>query len=224
MNNCNLLTHFQATLNRFSKLKISCCNSKALEVLDTLGEDHDLILHQTKDQITKENEAINAEKRHTCNVEDITSSKFKSPGSSSSSCQGCQELKQERASSHPGFVIAFDNIDIHLQRKDMTMSAQNRDVHWVNHKMVINRVTNNHLDNINPKANLLDVPNIKFLPDSKDHNRQRLNYIYLVSRILVNYFEVFAPLKDVCTFHISHKYSKEMAQKSVKVIILNNIN
>ena len=55
-------------------------------------------------------------------------------------CNGCKELNLQRKSSHPGFVVAFDNIDLLLQRKDMTMSAQNQDVHWVNHEMVINSI------------------------------------------------------------------------------------
>ena len=50
------------------KLKITCCKPKALQVLDTLGENHDLILHQTRDKSTKENQLINADKQHTCNV------------------------------------------------------------------------------------------------------------------------------------------------------------
>ena len=32
----------------------------------------------------------------------------------------------------------------------MTMSSQNSDFHWVNHKMVKNRVIGNHLDSTKP--------------------------------------------------------------------------
>ena len=70
----------------------------------------------------------------------------------------------------------------------MTMSAQNRDIHWVNHEMVQNRISGNHLDSQEPKAHIGDVPNIKFLPDIHDQSRQRLNYVILVSRIY--YFTV----------------------------------
>ena len=37
-----------------------------------------------------------------------------------------------------------------ISRKNMTMSKQNRDVHWVNHKMFINRVSGNDLPNDGP--------------------------------------------------------------------------
>ena len=69
----------------------------------------------------------------------------------------------------------------------------------------------------NPKAPIEDVPNITFLPDVDDHNTQRLNYIILISRILVSYFDCFAPFQDVCVYNIPHKYSMEQATKSVKV-------
>ena len=45
----------------------------------------------------------------------------------------------------------------------------------------------------------------------------RHNYIVLVSRIIVEHLECFSFLKDVCIFHIPHKYSKEMAKKSETV-------
>ena len=47
---------------------------------------------------------------------------------------------ESEKSSHPGFVISFDNLDIQLQRKNMSMESQNRDYHWVNHQMLENRV------------------------------------------------------------------------------------
>ena len=37
----------------------------------------------------------------------------------------------------------------------MTMSSQNSDFHWVNHKMVKNRVIGNHLDSTKPAANII---------------------------------------------------------------------
>lgn len=119
---------------------------------------------------------------------------------------------------HPGFVISFDNIDIQLQRKNMTMHSQNQDFHWVNHQMVENRVSGVHLDSLQPKANLQDVSNLKFIPSIKDQQQQRTNYIILTSRILVQYFKVLEPLKEACIQHIPHKYMAEMSQKSKKVI------
>ena len=90
----------------------------------------------------------------------------------------------------------------------ITAKASYNTYHWVNHKIVINRVSG-----IN-----LAVPNITFLPSVKDQQLQRLNYIVLVSRILVDHLKCFGMLKDVCVRHIPHKYSKEMATKSDDII------
>ena len=47
------------------------------------------------------------------------------------------------------------------------MLQQNWDVHWVNHSMVENRVTGNHLLTAREK-DILDTPNIQFLPGVED--------------------------------------------------------
>ena len=68
------------------------------------------------------------------------------------------------------------------------------------------------------QPDLLDVPNVTFLPSPGEMQEQRLDYIILVSRILVDHFSVLDPFKDVAVQHMPHKYMKEMSQKSVKVI------
>ncbi len=120
-------------------------------------------------------------------------------------------------SCHAGYAIVFDNIDLEIKRKDMTMANQNRDEHWVNHKIVFNRVSGNQLESEPPRQEITKVPNIKFLPSAKDYKQQRHNYIVLVSRILVRYFSSFSPLKEACIQHIKHKYVKEMTEKFEKV-------
>ena len=127
-----------------------------------------------------------------------------------------KELRELQKSCHPGFVITFYNIDFHFSRRNMSMSEQNRDVHWVNHSMVENRVSGNHLLTAR-KKDILDIPNIQFLPSVEDQRRQRMNYIILASRILVDYFDSLNVFKDVCVRHIPHKYSQEMSVKSRKV-------
>ena len=179
-----------------------------MRTLDTLGENHDSYLKQTRERITKENEDLHLLKeeikRSTCNCSEELSVLRK------------QAFELEK-STHPGFVISFDNLDIQLQRKNMSMESQNRDYHWVNYQMIENRVSGAHLKSKGPQANLEEVSNLKFFPTLDDQQRQRSNYIILTSRILVNYFDLLAPLKDACILHIPHKYTNEMAQKSKKV-------
>lgn len=97
------------------------------------------------------------------------------------------------------------------------MQSQNHDYHWVNHRMVENRVSGAHLNLKIPKASLQQISNLKFLLTLEDQQRQRSDYIILVGRILVDYFNTLAPLKDACIYHIPLKYINELAQKSKKV-------
>jgi len=39
------------------------------------------------------------------------------------------------------FKIVLDNIDLRIATRDMTSDRQNKDIHWVNHSAVKNRVT-----------------------------------------------------------------------------------
>ena len=98
------------------------------------------------------------------------------------------------------------------------MSSQNSDLHWVNRKMVKNGVSGNNLDSTKPAADIMNVKDLKYLPNLADNERERMDYIILTSRILTEYFDVLKPLEDVCVMHIPHKYSKELSKKSEKII------
>lgn len=69
-----------------------------------------------------------------------------------------------------------------------------------------------------PKTDLQTVSNMTFLPSASDQPRQRYNYIVLISRILVEYFDSLQPLNNACIQHMPHKYTEEMSKKSLKVI------
>ena len=88
----------------------------------------------------------------------------------------------------------------------MSMESQNRDFHWVNPQMVENRVSGALSDAKQQTADLNDIPNLKFLRNVEDQQRQRLNFIILTSRILVDYFSVLEPLKDVCIQHTPQEH------------------
>lgn len=118
---------------------------------------------------------------------------------------------------HPGNGYGFDNLDLIIKRRNLTKTDNNYDHHWVNHKLIENRVGGNHLTSERPIADILEVPNIKFLPSLEDNEKQRMEYTILTSRIICNYFDLLAPLREVCIQHIPHKYTKEMSQPSKKV-------
>ena len=199
-------------------MHLSCCNTSILAKLDSLGKDFDADLLAARDTIQKEN----------CDIQHLKDV-IKSAHSCSDECsEGCeqaegalstktkQELKKKEADRHPGFSVAFDNIDMQVKAKNMTTANQNKDVHWINHRMLMNRVSGNSCSSTGQK-DLSKISNLKLLPSHNDVKKQRFNYIILISRILVEHFDAFHPLKDVCIYHIPHVYSGEMRAKSTKV-------
>ena len=184
--------------------------------METLGESHDACLQDVRNRISSEVVLLESKHKEVLHLKAQLLKNEDRERLSAEYLNATKELKELQKSCHPGFAIPFDNIDFHLSRRNMSMSEQNRDVHWVNHSMVENRVSANHLSTAREK-DILDIPNIKFLPSVDDQRRQRMNYIVLVSRILVDYFDAFDVFKDVCLRHIPHKYSQEMSVKSRKV-------
>ena len=205
----------QASLCRLNKLKFTNFNQQTLRSFNTLGENHDSYLINVRDRITKENAELNLLHDKIKSLNDLHTTRTYNQELSSLREQAFELEK----SAHPGFVISFDNLDIQLERKNKSMKSQNHDYHWINHQMIDNRVSGAHLKSKGPKASLQEVPNHKFLPTTEDQKQQRFNYIILTARILVNYFDALSPLKDACILHIPHKYTKEMAQKSKKVVL-----
>ena len=193
-------------------------NSNILKKLDTLGKDHDAHLTETKQRITKENNIL-MDAKEKC---DSVANKHSTHAACSGSCQEevdavGKEVNELKKACHPGFVISFDNIDVHVQRRNMTMDSQNRDFHWINHQMIENRVSGAMLNSTEPKNYLPNVSNLQFIPMLEDQQRQGHNYIILTSRILLEYFEALSPLAEACIQHVPHKYSQAMSQKTNRV-------
>lgn len=109
-------------------------------------------------------------------------------------------LHSHKERCHPGFTIAIDNFYLQIKRRNMTAPKQNVDIHWVNHNMFVNRVSGNLLSTKAPKRELITVSNVDFLPS--DQLKQRHNYAVLETRVFVDCFDVYVPLKDACLDHI----------------------
>ena len=109
----------QATISRFNKMKLTNSNTSILRKLDELGENHDAELVQAKQQISNQNTDLNRA-QEKCNAALL---KHSSHTHCSSECrdeiQSARREKYElKKAAHPGFVISFDNLDIHLERKN----------------------------------------------------------------------------------------------------------
>ena len=93
-------------------------NSNILKKLDTLGKDHDAHLTETKQRITDENNII-MDAKEKC---DSVANKHSTHAACSASFQEevdaiRKEVNELKKACHPGFVISFDNIDVHVQRR-----------------------------------------------------------------------------------------------------------
>ena len=171
----------KANLNRLANLKVTCTNRCALSKLDVLAANHDQPLKDAKEAITAENSKLKELKEQAARVAHVCSGTCEEQclqGQVSLQAKEC--VKYHQSACHPGFTIAFDNTDLEINAKNMTMSKQNRDAHWVNHKMFVNRVSGNSLAHEGPLCDLLQVSNCSFLPSVSDLRRQRFNYMVLI--------------------------------------------
>ena len=129
---------------------------------------------------------------------------------------------QQRALQSPelgaGWKIPFDNFDIYQRVRGMSEDNQNKDLHWINHLKVTNRVSGNHLPDDRPICEFVaDVDNNKMLPTIPEHLAQRNGYITLIERALVEEIPYLAFCKDAVVSHIPNRHQREMALKSEKV-------
>ena len=184
----------QATITRLLRLKITCLNTCALNKLDTFSMDHDSPLKVAKQRISEENVKLKQQTARAVSAAHVCSNTCpEGCALLQSASQAVSSIKEQKMACHPGFTIAFDNIDLEINRKNMTMAKQNRDIHWVNHKMFVNRVSGSLLSSEGPRCDLLIVQNSTFLPSVLDQQRQRFSYIILVSRMLVQYLMHMSP-------------------------------
>ena len=89
---------------------------------------------------------------------------------------------KDHAELSSGFKVPFDNFDIYQRVRDMTQDHQNKDIHWVNHNVLFNRLSGNHLPDDKPVSSIKDRDNARLLPSMSDNSCQRLDYKTLVQR------------------------------------------
>ena len=117
-----------------------------------------------------------------------------------------------------GWKIPFDNFDIYQRVRGMSEDNQNKDLHWIKHLKVTNRVSGNHLPDDRPICEFVaDVDNNKMLPTIPEHLAQRNDYITLIERAPMEEIPYLAFCKVAVVSHIPHRHQREMALKSEKV-------
>jgi len=126
-------------LCRFSKLKLTNTNRQMLKTFDKLGKNHNSYLWRTEDVITRENLALRqVQEKHRNLLTTHVSHQTCTPDCKQELASVRKEDYGLKKSTHPGFVISFDNLDFRCNGS-MTMLSQNQDFYWVNLQMTENR-------------------------------------------------------------------------------------
>ena len=119
----------------------------------------------------------------------------------------------------PGRKIIFDNVDLYVQRHEMTEENQNKDLHWVTVISTENRIHQVGHDSTEKPANrtLADMENAVCLPDKYDHRKQRDDYTVLVARLITAHIDCLKFLRDVTEKHITHQHRRETSKPTETV-------
>lgn len=201
-------------------MKLTCSSARVREQMDILGEKHDQAVVDMQKTVAEVYQGVTEKEPQVANLDEKC-------GDAAHICTGIctkqnesatRELNQAKVNLNSGFAIIFDNIDGKLKRRHTSKDNQNFEFHWVNHKIVKNRIPGSKLDN-SPR-NALAISNITVLPSVQDQQRQRQNHIVLIARMLGEHLDCFVIFKVVCIRHIPHEYGKEMAKKFESVSIL----
>ena len=94
----------------------------------------------------------------------------------------------------------------------MTEQHQNKDKHYVTVMSTENRVSGAHLRRIGPVGDISSLENGNCVPNQAEHQKQKENYITLVTRIISANIPCLKHLQEVVTKHVPHCYQKETAQ------------
>ena len=94
----------------------------------------------------------------------------------------------------------------------MTKQHQNKDKHHVTVMSTENRISGAHLRRNEPICDIATLENGKCVPNQTDHQKQKENYVVLVSKILTANIQCLKHLEEAVTKHIPHRYQKETAQ------------
>lgn len=87
----------------------------------------------------------------------------------------------------------------------MTETHQNEDEHWVSVMITENRISGNHLSDVQPPPEaILSLQNNCCIPNEKEHRLQIDNYAALVERMITKHIPCLQFLEDVCVKHIPH--------------------
>ncbi|XP_074612567.1 uncharacterized protein LOC141866909 isoform X2 [Acropora palmata] len=111
--------------------------------------------------------------------------------------------------------LFFDNLDFKILVNIILQNHRPSDMHWIAHYVTFDRAPSDHLDDNKPMSDGTQFENIEYLLSQSELDKLRSDFIVLVARILVEFFEFMEPYKSAIPKHIQHRYSEFMKKKSV---------
>lgn len=78
-------------------------------------------------------------------------------------------------------------------------------MHWIAHYITFDRVPCDNLDDSRPLSDGTRFENIEYLLSETELEKLRSDFIVLVARILVEFFDFMEPLKSAVPRHIQHR-------------------
>ena len=101
--------------------------------------------------------------------------------------------------------LFFDNLDFKILVNIILQNYRPSDMHWIAHYVTFDRVPSDHLDDNKPMSDGTQFENIEYLLSQSELDKLRSDFIVLVARILVEFFEFMEPYKSAIPKHIQHR-------------------
>ena len=227
---------FQALLSRLNAMRLTASSTNFLKVMDRYGVAFDKTLAKEKQKGVEMMKGKLEKEAHSLDLQSVGGREAPLDAASSqmeSVIMQAATVKPVALNAVPppaiaviddavvdpknGFNVVVDNWDLRQEVQHMTSDHQNTDIHWVNHNLVENRVSGNHLPDDRPVKDVLDVENKDLIPSFADHKELYNNYLVHIQRILTRRIPALQWLSNQVPKHIWHKHSQEMRQPSKKV-------
>ena len=117
------------------------------------------------------------------------------------------------------YQITGDNLDLEIRTKVMTLSRQNKSLHWFNMVATKERVYNSIATGSQQQPSILSLDPGQFLSSASDDTQLRSNFVELTMRVLCQNLKDLRDFTHSVIDHIPHKYSNESAEQSEQVLL-----
>ena len=179
------------------------------KMFETFAEGFDIKLLEWKEKVEQ---GVEKEKEILANLSKADSS------AEEVICSYTDDLRKHRASMHPSFSFAGDNVDVFLKPRQMMKCNQNNDVHMFQNVAYENRISSNHLSDEQP---VVDMDKISWL-SAQVQTRLAEDLVVLVCQRWAKYIPALSWLVDYVPEHIPHKHMDEVQRKTNKVNYIIN--